>query len=273
MRYYLVVWGLGSLVLAVAFYFRWSWVQDFWPWSGGGYYGNAGDLTRLSFYFVSSITAAIALPNLWLGLSGEFAAITGGALNLGIAFTGITIYMLQDYRDTDDNRLLTSAIVLGIGAVVSVVLVAWAWRLPYKDQRRTPLPVRAAFAFFTVVLIVVGWMLVTKRPNTFPWTLRDEVSVVYGWVFLGAAAYFGHGVLVPKWHNACGQLMGFLAYDVVLLLPFIDHFDVARGAQRTSLILYTIVVVSSGLLAIYYLAVYPGTRLWRPRLVPALEMA
>lgn len=273
MRYYLVAWGLGSFVLAVGFYFRVSWLEDFWPWSGGGYYGNVGDLTQLSFYFVSSVMAAIALPNVWLGLSGEFAAITGGALNLGVAFTGITLYMLQDYNTSENNRLLTSAVVLGTGAITSVVLVLWARRLPYKDQRATPLPVRAAFGFFTIVLIIVGGMLVTKRPDTFPWTLRDEVSVVYGWIFLGAAVYFGYGVLVPKWHNACGQLLGFLAYDIVLILPFIDHFDVARGAQRTSLILYTAVVVSSALLAVYYLFVYPRTRLWRPQSRVALKAA
>ncbi|GAB4411979.1 MAG: hypothetical protein Kow00106_06490 [Anaerolineae bacterium] len=271
MRYYLVIWGLGSFALAVAFYFRWSFVEDFWPWSGGGYYGSEGDLTRLSFYFVSSVMAAIALPNVWLGLSGEFAAITGGALNLALAFTGITIYMLQDYSTSADNRLLTSGVVVGAMAVVSVLLAVWSRRFAYKDQRPTPLPVRVAFGFFTIVLIVVGGMLVTKRPDTFPWTLRDEVSVVYGWVFLGAAAYFGYGVLVPKWHNACGQLLGFLAYDVVLILPFLDHFDVARGAQRTSLILYTAVVVSSALLAVYYLFLHPRTRLWRSRPVEALE--
>lgn len=273
MRYYLVAWGLGSFILALAFYFRLSWIEGFWPWSGGGYYGNAGDLSRLSFFFLSSVMAAISLPNLWLGLSGEFAAIVGGALNLGIAFTGVTIYMLQDYNTSEDNRLLVGALVVGTGAVVSIILVLWARRFPYKDSRPTPLPVRVAFGFFTVVLIIVGWMLVTKRPNTFPWTLRDEVSVVYGWVFLGAAAYFGYGVLVPKWSNACGQLLGFLAYDIVLILPFLDHFDVARGAQRTSLILYTVVVVSSGLLAVYYLFLHPRTRLWHPQTNAVLEGA
>lgn len=271
MRYYLIGWGVASFVLALAFYFRWPGVETVWPWSGGGYYGDAGDLSDLSFYFLSSIMAAIALPNLWLGLSGEFAAITGGALNLAVAFTGITIYMLQSYGSSNDSRLLTSALVVGAGAVVSVALSLWARRLPFKNQRRTPLPARAAFAFFTVVLIIVGGMLITKRPDTFPWTLRDEVSVVYGWLFLGAAVYFGYGVVVPRWHNACGQLLGFLAYDIVLLLPFLEHFDIATGAQRTSLILYTAVVVSSALLAVYYLLIHPATRLWRAQAVTAPE--
>ena len=130
------------------------------------------------------------------------------------------------------------------------------------------------FGFFTVVLIVVGWMLVTKRPDTFPWTLRDEVSVVYGWVFLGAAAYFGYGVLVPKWHNACGQLLGFLAYDVVLILPFLDHFDVARGAQRTESDSRTRWWwCRAACWPSYYLFVHPRTRLWHSHANAVLEGA
>ena len=85
---------------------------------------------RYRFTFVSSIMAAVSLPNLWLGLRGEFAALTGGALNLGIAFTGISIYMLQDYNDTDEDRSADQRDRDGNRGDDSAVLVAWAWRLP-----------------------------------------------------------------------------------------------------------------------------------------------
>jgi hypothetical protein len=45
--------------------------------------------------------------------------------------------------------------------------------------------------------------------------------IIYGWMCLGAAAYLGYVVLRPKWQNACGQLAGFLAYDLVLFVPFV----------------------------------------------------
>ncbi|HML21542.1 MAG TPA: hypothetical protein PKD09_07845 [Aggregatilinea sp.] len=261
MRYLVIAWGIAELVLAIAFYAQASWVQNLWPWSGGYY--NTGDLSRLSTYFLSSIFAAMAAPTLWIGLTESYAAIVSGALNLLVVWSGAGIYMLQSYQSEDDRRLLVGALVCGSQVLLNLGVLLWALRFKYTDARRTLLPVRVSFAFFTIVLIVVAAALISKRPNIFPWTLRAEVSVVYGWVFMGAAVYFAHGVLVPRWQNACGQLLGFLAYDIVLILPFLDHFSHVRDENRTSLILYTLVVSFSGLLAIYYLFVHPATRVWR----------
>jgi hypothetical protein len=99
-------------------------------------------------------------------------------------------------------------------------------------------------------------------PNVLPWDISAEGSVVYGWIFLGASCYFIFAVLRPRWENAAGQLMGFLAYDIILILPFINHFSDVRPEHLTSLIIYTIVVVYSALLAIYYLFVAPATRIF-----------
>jgi hypothetical protein len=82
-------------------------------------------------------------------------------------------------------------------------------------------------------------------------------------MFLGAAAYFAYGVFRPGWYNAGGQLAGFLAYDVVLIIPFLQRLPTVEPELRVNLIIYIIVVSYSGLLAIYYLFLYPGTRLWR----------
>jgi hypothetical protein len=280
MRTGLVVAGVAGLVLALAFCFRWSSVQDFWPWSGGstasassgGLYGygstasssgDSGDLSRLSYYFISSILAAISVPVIWIGLTGEFAAATGGAINLTLMFSGLSVYIFQSYKSTNNERLLTAGLVCVTGAVASAVFLFWSRRFHFRDQRPLPIPVRAMFGFFIVVLVLVGGALILKRPNVFPWPLEAEVSVVYGWVFLGASTYFVYAFLVPRWHNACGQLLGFLAYDLVLILPFLDHFDTVADENRLSLIVYTAVVILSGLLAIYYLFVNPKTRLWR----------
>lgn len=266
-RYLLIGWGIFGLVLAGAYYVQWSPLQELWPWSGG--YMNSGDLSRFSFYFVSSIIAATALPTLWIGFSGEAAAIKAGAIDLTVMWGGIAIYMLQSYASSDNNRLLIGGLVCAGMCALSVVAFLGSRRFKFQDPRPMPAPVRAAFAFFAVALILVATMLVLKRENTFPWPLRDEVSVVYGWVFFGAAIYFIGGVLVPKWSNAVGQLLGFLIYDLILIVPFVQHFDVVRDDHRTSLITYTVVLVCSGLLAIYYLFINPKTRLWRATLSEA----
>ena len=88
---------------------------------------------------------------------------------------------------------------------------------------------------------------------------------MFGFIFLGAASGYVIGALRPVWSHVYAPLLGFLAYDLVLLWPLIAEFpDVAAG-RRTSLILYVAVLVYSGGLAIYYLLLNPASRLWPRR--------
>ena len=79
--------------------------------------------------------------------------------------------------------------------------------------------------------------------------------MIFGFIYLGAAVYFLYGFVQPRWSNAAGQLIGFLAYDIVLIGPFVDRFDEVTGRQLLSLIIYSAVLVFSGALAFYYLFV------------------
>jgi len=58
-------------------------------------------------------------------------------------------------------------------------------------------------------------------------------------------------------------LIGFLAYDIVLIGLFVDRFDEVTGAQLLSLSVYTGVIVLSGALAFFYLFVDERMRLHR----------
>ncbi len=98
------------------------------------------------------------------------------------------------------------------------------------------------------------------RQNTFPWPLGPENSVLYGIIFLGAMAYFIYGLIYPVWGNACGQLIGFIAYDVVLIVPFVQHFTNVGIEMQTRLVIYTTVVALSGLFALYFVFLHPATR-------------
>jgi hypothetical protein len=53
------------------------------------------------------------------------------------------------------------------------------------------------------------------------------------------------------------------AYDIVLLPPFLAQFATIDDAHRTSLTVYTAVLIYPAVLSFYYLFVHRPTRLWR----------
>ena len=84
-----------------------------------------------------------------------------------------------------------------------------------------------------------------------------------GWLFLGSAVYFAWGFFRPSWHNARGQLLAFLAYDLVLIPPYTFLFSTVQPEHVTSLRIYMAVRIYSSLLAVYYLFIDKRTRPWR----------
>lgn len=243
----LIAIGVGALGLAGGFFAQTPWATSLWPWTG----------SRLSFIFIASILAASALPVIWIGWSGEFAAVTGGALNLCVSYAAMGAFAFDRHAHDPSRRaalLFASACV--VAALASLLLMVWARRLPFRDQRPTPQVVRASFAIFFLVLLAVGGALVAQR-QVFPWRLDGEQAALYGFVFLGAACYFLYGLLRPVWGNAQGQLLGFLAYDLVLIVPFWQHLGRVDPALRLNLMVYLAVLVYSGVLA--------AAGLWRMR--------
>ena len=257
LRIIVAFFGLLTAYAAIGLYFRWQIFEDIWPWKG---YSN--QLSPLSFFFLSSIAAAISAPLLWLAATNKFRAAAGGAVNLILTFSAAAVLMFKGFAsDPTNTRLLVGA----LGATASVIFTAFVLfkvrRMPFHNHAPAPRIVRISFVAFVVALIAVGSALVLKVPNILPWSLTPEASVIYGWIFLGAACYFIVGLRTPLWENSTGQLLGFLAYDAVLILPFIREFSQVPDHLRLNLILYTIVVVYSGLLAIFYCFINPATRI------------
>ncbi|MEZ4768041.1 MAG: hypothetical protein R2844_06385 [Caldilineales bacterium] len=260
LRYLLVALGAAGLLGAVAFFAQAPWITGLWPWPSYG---------RLSSIFVASILAAAAAPVLWIGLSGELAAITGGALNFLVTYGGMAAYAAGVYlADTSRRPILLFTVFCIAAAALCLALLLWARRLAFRDVRPTPRAVRVSFAVFIVVLLLAGGSLVLKTQRIFPWSLSVQQSVLYGWIFVGAAFYFLYGVIRPVWGNAVGQLLGFLAYDLVLIVPFLRHFATVSPELRINLTVYTAVLIYSGLLAMYFLFVYRSTRFRAARLAP-----
>lgn len=245
-RYVLIAVGCAALALAAGFFFQAAWAVSLWPWP----------TSRLSNIFIASILAASAVPVLWIGLSGELAAVTAGALNLFVANAGMAAFAFQVYSEDSARRSsLAYAGVCAASAIACLCLAVWARRIPFHESGVSPRAVRLSFTAFAVILIAVGTALVLQLGNMFPWRLGREQSVLYGWIFLGAACYFLHALRVPAWGNTRGQLMGFLAYDLVLIVPFVKHFTTVDPSLRVNLVVYVSVLVYSGALAFYYLFV------------------
>jgi hypothetical protein len=235
--------GIALLVLAAGYFWQWPWALATWPWPDG----------PLSYTFIAAIQAAIAAALLWIGVSGEWGALAGGALNLVVMMAGLTVFFLA-------VGLPVYATICGLFALFNVALFWWSHRLPLRDSRSTPNLVRWSFVVFTAVLLLVGIALVLRVPIIFPWPLNADSSVIFGLIFIGDAFYFLYAVLRPRWHYAVAPLWSFLAYDLVLLPRFIPHFGAVKPEHALSLYLYTAVLLYSAALAIYYLFIHRQTR-------------
>lgn len=251
-RILLVGGGLAMLVLAVGFFTRMDWAINTWPWPDG----------RLSYMFVASIQAAIAAGMIWIGLSREFGALAAGSLNLVVMMVGFSVYFLASANQPDRSHLLWYGIACSVFAVVNLVLFMVIHRIPLRDPVPIPGLVRAAYAAFALVLLLVGLGLVFRTEGIMPWPLNPDSSVIFGWIFLGNAFYFLYAFLRPVREYARAQLWSFFAYDVVLIAPLVGHLGTVDAQLMTSLVVYILVLVLSGLLAIYYLFFARRMRVW-----------
>jgi hypothetical protein len=250
-RFILILSGVLILALAIGFIFRLPIATSLWPWADG----------RLSYLFLGSILAAVSVAALWIGWTGELGALPAGALNVFIISIAFTIYTLQLSIKDNLAGMLPFSIFYFVMAIVSLAAFFWSRRYNIKDSRPMPQLVRISFGVFIFSLFLAGGALVLRLP-VFPWPLDPKSSVMFGSIFLGDAFYFLYALLYPRWHNALGQLLSFLAYDLVLIFPFLSLFKSVKPEFRLNLVIYVAVLVYSGAIAIYYLAINKQTRIW-----------
>ena len=259
----MIVSGLGVAMLAAGYAVNDAWATTTWPWPDAG----------LSHLFVGSILAAVSVIFIWIGAVGEWGAVPAGALNICIISGGWSIYLL--IRAAEGHGQLPYASALAAGAVASTTIGLWARKLPLRDQRKMPAPLRWAFVLFVAVLASAGTSLLL-RAQVFPWSVDERSAVMFGCIFWGAATYFLSSLVNPRWHNARGQLLGFLAYDLVLLPRYVvllGSHNLPYGPQTNflSLGVYIGILVFSAVVAIYYLFVDPSTRQWSLQERPAVD--
>jgi hypothetical protein len=239
--------------LAIAFFAQWPFAVNLWPFPG---------TTPLTFIFISSIFAAAAASTLWAAGTQNYGSLAGIGLDYATILIPLSIFSFQLGASSGDSQLTTYGIVCVLGVIFGLGLMAWSSRSPIDRTRPMPRVVRWSFVVFIIALLIVSTELIFRVPNVIPWAITPDLSVVIGWMFMGAAAYFVYALVRPSWLNAAGQLAGFLAYDVVLIVPFLTRLPTVTPEHRLGLIVYTSVVVYSGLLAFYFLFIHQPTRVW-----------
>ena len=250
MRVAFVPASVLTLILSGGFFADLPWATTLWPWSA----------SPLSYVFIASILAAIAIPLLWIAVAGELAAVRAGALDLIVMYGGMFVYTLTRLGGPGQPRLWPYVAVFGFACASSAAALVATRGIAWGDVRPMPAPVRISFAVFVAILVPVALVLLVHA-DIFPWRLGPETSAMFGFAYLGAAVYFTCGVLAPRWANAAGQLAGFLVYDLILLAPFFDHFKAVHGGRLTSLVIYVALLLYSGGLGTYYLFLAPETRM------------
>ncbi|MCI0711545.1 MAG: hypothetical protein L0154_15425 [Chloroflexi bacterium] len=260
LRYFLYLICGVQTFFAISFFLRLPFAVDLWPFEG---------TTPLSFIFLSSIFAAAAASTFWAVASGNHGALAGIGLDYVFILVPFAIHAFQLGANQDNSSLTTFAVVCVLGALFGMGLLLGSIRIPIEASPPMPTLVRWSFVAFIIALLIVALSMIFKEPNVIPWAVTPDLSVLIGWIFFGAAAYFAYSLLRPSWFNSAGQLVGFLVYDIVLIEPFLSRLPTVASEHRLSLIIYTTVVIYSGLLATYYLFINNATRIWkRPQLVP-----
>jgi hypothetical protein len=260
-----VAYVIGGLLL----FARTPAATALWPWTDAA----------MSYVFLASIAAAVAASLLWIAIAGEFAAFAPLGLNAAVTNGGIAVYASLLAARGQPGLALTIA-VTAIHALAGAWLFVRASRARVLDPRETPAVVRWSFAVFAIILLITGTALLLQSPRIFPWDLRPESSTVFGWLFIGAAVYFAYGFLLPRWAFAAGQLWGFLAYDLVLFIPYArmlvdpsggsgygDHGGYGgyggygSAINMPSLVVYLSVLAASTLLALHTFVLRRDTRI------------
>ena len=249
-RSILVFVSILQLILAAGFFFQQAWATSLWPVPD----------TRLSYAFIAAILAGGAVPLIWIGLSERFAGLAGYGLSFGIMYAGMALAALLFYSRSQQPALAWFALVIGAAAALCLMLF-FRTRRTAEESQPTPRIVRLAFILEVLVLAGAGVLLLLNVPNTLPWNLSPESSVLYGWVFLGLAFYYLYAILNPQWVHALGPLLGFLVYDLVLFSPLFARFGNIQPEHVRGQVAASIIIIFSAVLGVYYLFLNPATRL------------
>lgn len=244
----------GALVMAVGlgYFAGMPFAKASWPWSESPF----------DFLLVSSFLIAAGAVIFWLAAVEEWACAVPATMNVGSMNAGAAAFLYYRFGVTHDGRFLTRAAALTVFALMNLGAFLWSRRQATIDTRPADRVLKLAFTLFTAVLTYAAIQLFRRSPTIFPWPLEPNTEVLIGWLFFGSAVYFAHGLFGSRWHQMRGQLIAFLAYDLMLIVPYLAMFDGVYKDHLPSLIAYVAVILGSMFFSIYYLFINRRTRGW-----------
>jgi hypothetical protein len=276
--------GIVWLILAFGLYRGSNWATWIWPWTD----------SDMTYVFLASLAAAVAVPLGWLAIVNEPA----GAAGLALDATGIggtcAVSLVAMGATGDTGNLLGYAAGFGISAVLGWIVFRATGPLSIRDETPLPHAVRILFLALIAASAVLGVSLMLRLDSVYAWDLPPKTSTLIGAWFLGAGLSFVFAVARNSWVHAGATLVAFLAYDAVQFVPYMraafdpegtaesrryPMYSESAAASSTdvngaSLSVYLIVLALGGAVAVYFLFIHRETRIWRHlHLEPSLSAA
>lgn len=264
LRFLVIAIVAAQMPVGIGLFRNASWATDLWPLPD----------VRMTYIFLASMVASTAALILWPVMRNDLGALRAAAFNLSLATPPIGLYLLWLGRHGDNRDLISPGITFLLFGVAWMAISRWLRNVPVRSTRQLPKFVRIVFVGFCVLLIPLGGALLFQVEDVFPWTISPENSTVAGIMFLSAAALFIFILVHPLWMYGEAGFASFLAYDVVLAVPYLDFFrnrdDEAtvtsyygsaytapagdNGVGELSMMIYLTVLAVSALAAIVFLA-------------------
>lgn len=248
LRFAFIAAAIAAAAVAAGLTLRVPAAIELWPWAD----------TLLSFAFLGAVVAALAAGALWIGLTGQFraAVISLFGLFLICAASAGYLFWLDQQRGTD--ALVPQTAIMGGAALFALALLVIAKGGDPEPRLMGWLP-RASCVLYGLILGGIGWALVDQRYDVFPWPLQPETSVVFGILFAGLGVVY----LLTAWSGdrRAGMvvMLGFLAYDLLLLPRLVPLFPSIDPDRLLSLAAYCGVLGYSAVVAVDYL-LFDGRR-------------
>jgi hypothetical protein len=259
-QYILILSGLAFTILAVGFIARIPWTVSLLPLHFDTTYNDT-----LGFMFIASMVSAWGVSSIYIGATGKIAPAFTTLINYILVFGGLGILYLQLSLQNTNSVNQSALSVMGIFSILIALFSAyWLWLLrntAVSNPIPMPKTLRRAIGVMTLFVGITSMSLIVFKYNILPWDGTTIFGIVYGWLFVGTGAALLYALVRNKWEIVAAQLLGFLAYDLVLIPPFIDFFSQVRPDKLPGLIMYFCFVVGSAILAIYYLFFDVRTRI------------